>query len=150
MQNQGWKSIKDTLGEEPSQEVSLEDHCKFRYLFNYRGVAASFRFKHLFLCNSLVFHVGHEWLEYFYSSLKPWIHYVPVNSRASEAELEELIGFFQNNPDLAQEIAQNGRDIITERLEMSDIECYWENLMRRYTSLLTFRPKRNDDYIQIK
>ena len=45
-------------GEDPSPEVSLEDHCKFKYLFNFRGVAASFRLKHLFMCKSLVLHVG--------------------------------------------------------------------------------------------
>ena len=50
----------------------------FRYLFNFRGVAASFRLKHLFLCESLVFHVGDEWLEFFYPGLKPWVHYIPV------------------------------------------------------------------------
>ena len=49
-----------------------------RYLFNFRGVAASFRFKHLFLCSSLVFHVGEEWLEFFYPAMKPWVHYIPV------------------------------------------------------------------------
>ena len=48
--NQAWKSVKDTLGQEPAEEISLEEHCNFKYLFNYRGVAASFRFKHLFLC----------------------------------------------------------------------------------------------------
>ena len=48
--NQAWKSAKDTLGMQPAPEVSLESHCQYRYLFNYRGVAASFRFKHLFLC----------------------------------------------------------------------------------------------------
>ena len=42
----------------PAPEVSLESHCRFRFLLNYRGVAASFRFKHLFLCGSLVIHVG--------------------------------------------------------------------------------------------
>ena len=52
--NQAWKSKKDTLGLDPAPEVSLEDHCQFKYLFNFRGVAASFRFKHLFLCGSLV------------------------------------------------------------------------------------------------
>ena len=54
--------------------------CFFRYLFNFRGVAASFRFKHLFLCKSLVFHVGDEWLEFFYRALKPWVHYIPVDT----------------------------------------------------------------------
>ena len=48
--NQAWRSVKDTLGLEPALEVSLESHCQYKFLFNYRGVAASFRFKHLFLC----------------------------------------------------------------------------------------------------
>ena len=37
--------------------MPLEEHCRYRYLLNARGVAASFRYKHLFLCNSLVFNV---------------------------------------------------------------------------------------------
>jgi len=56
--NQSWKSNSDTLNEDPADEVSLEDHCKYKMLVNFRGVAASFRFKHLFLCNSAVIHVG--------------------------------------------------------------------------------------------
>ena len=52
--------------------------CSYRYLFNFRGVAASFRFKHLFLCDSVVFHVGEDWLEFFYPAMKPWVHYIPV------------------------------------------------------------------------
>ena len=57
----------------------------FRYLFNFRGVAASFRYKHLFLCDSLVFHVGHEWKEFFYAALQPWVHYIPVPTDLSNA-----------------------------------------------------------------
>lgn len=56
-----------------------------RYLFNFRGVAASFRFKHLFLCRSLVFHVGEEWMEFFYPAMKPWVHYIPM-----EVEMYDL------------------------------------------------------------
>ena len=56
-----------------------------RYLFNFRGVAASFRFKHLFLCDSLVFHVGDEWNEFFYAAMKPWVHYIPVPTDLSNA-----------------------------------------------------------------
>jgi protein glucosyltransferase len=67
--------------------VSLEDHCKYRYLFNFRGVAASFRLKHLFLCRSLVFHVGDEWLEFFYPALHPWVHYIPVKSSATKEDI---------------------------------------------------------------
>lgn len=55
-----------------------------RYLFNFRGVAASFRLKHLFLCSSLVFHVGSEWLEFFYPAMKPWVHYIPIKQDLSD------------------------------------------------------------------
>ncbi|CAB4062655.1 RUMI [Lepeophtheirus salmonis] len=108
--NQGWKSEKDTLGAPPAKEVALENHCKYKYLFNFRGVAASFRFKHLFLCESLVFHVGDEWTEFFYSELKPWVHYVPVSSKASIEEIKELIDFFNDNKEIAEIIAESGHD----------------------------------------
>ena len=57
-----------------------------RYLFNFRGVAASFRYKHLFLCESLVFHVGEDWLEFFYPAIKPWVHYIPVKQNLSNVK----------------------------------------------------------------
>ena len=48
-------------------------------------MAASFRFKHLFLCDSVVFHVGDEWKEFFYPAMKPWVHYIPVPTDLSNA-----------------------------------------------------------------
>jgi len=73
-------------------------------LFNFRGVAASFRFKHLFLCNSLVFHVGDEWLEFFYSELKPWVHYIPVEQNLKN--VKELIEFAIENDKIVNAIAK--------------------------------------------
>lgn len=71
-----------------SRHIVSSIFCSFfpRYLFNFRGVAASFRFKHLFLCGSLVFHVGDEWLEFFYPQLKPWVHYIPVKTDLSNVQ----------------------------------------------------------------
>lgn len=71
----------------PASEVPLEDHCQYKYLFNYRGVAASFRFKHLFLCGSLVFHSDDKWIEFFYLKMKPWVHYIPIKIGASKNEI---------------------------------------------------------------
>lgn len=79
--------LQDTLYAPPASEVPLEEHCQYKYLFNFRGVAASFRFKHLFLCGSLVFHVGNEWIEFFYPRMKPWVHYIPVKKGASKEEI---------------------------------------------------------------
>ena len=41
--NQAHQTKEDFLGLEPSPEITLEEHCQYRFLFNFRGVAASFR-----------------------------------------------------------------------------------------------------------
>ncbi|KAG8004597.1 Protein O-glucosyltransferase 1 [Nibea albiflora] len=126
--NQAWKSEKDTLGRPPAKEIPLVDHCKYKYLFNFRGVAASFRLKHLFLCGSLVFHVGDEWQEFFYPQLKPWVHYIPVKQDLSDLR---------------------GKEFILNHLRMQDVSCYWERLLTEFSHLLTYKPKRKSDYSQI-
>ncbi|XP_034951396.1 O-glucosyltransferase rumi homolog [Chelonus insularis] len=148
--NQAWKSDADTLYQPPAPEVSLEEHCKFKYLFNYRGVAASFRHKHLFLCNSLVFHVGDEWMEFYYFSMKPWIHYIPVSKDASQEDLENLIKFAEDNEEIAKKIAQRGRDFIWDKLKMADINCYWKHLLNSYSKLLKYEPVLRDNLKIIK
>ncbi|XP_060692534.1 protein O-glucosyltransferase 1 isoform X3 [Hemiscyllium ocellatum] len=145
--NQAWKSEKDTLGRPPAKEIPLVDHCKYKYLFNFRGVAASFRFKHLFLCGSLVFHVGDEWLEFFYPQLKPWVHYIPVNQDLSN--VRELLQFVQENDDIAREIAERGHQFILEHLKMEDVSCYWKQLLMKYSKLLLYKPKKQKKYNQI-
>uniref|UniRef100_A0A8C9LDU4 Protein O-glucosyltransferase 1 n=1 Tax=Pavo cristatus TaxID=9049 RepID=A0A8C9LDU4_PAVCR len=145
--NQAWKSEKDTLGKPPAKEIPLVDHCKYKYLFNFRGVAASFRLKHLFLCGSLVFHVGEEWLEFFYQQLKPWVHYIPVKSDLSD--VRELLQFAKENDNVAQEIAERGRQFITEHLQMEDVSCYWEHLLSEYSQTLTYKVKRRKNYSEI-
>ncbi|KAJ8352484.1 hypothetical protein SKAU_G00239600 [Synaphobranchus kaupii] len=163
--NQAWKSekatsspspalllhlypyLQDTLGKPPAKEIPLVDHCKYKYLFNFRGVAASFRFKHLFLCGSLVFHVGEEWLEFFYPQLRPWVHYIPVKQDLSD--LRELLQFVKENDGIAQEVARRGQDFILEHLRMEDVSCYWEKLLTDFSHLLKYRPKRRPSYSQI-
>jgi len=141
--NQAWKSDKDTLGLPPAEEVPLEDHCRFKYLFNYRGVAASFRFKHLFLCHSLVFHVGNEWLEFFYPALRPWIHYVPVPTHADQNHLLSLVEFAAANDEKMRKIAARGAAFIENNLKFEDIYCYWSKLLADYTALLRFKVERD-------
>ncbi|XP_030104950.1 protein O-glucosyltransferase 1 isoform X2 [Mus musculus] len=140
-------AIWDTLGKPAAKDVHLIDHCKYRYLFNFRGVAASFRFKHLFLCGSLVFHVGDEWVEFFYPQLKPWVHYIPVKTDLSN--VQELLQFVKANDDIAQEIAKRGSQFIINHLQMDDITCYWENLLTDYSKFLSYNVTRRKDYYQI-
>ncbi|XP_046840772.1 protein O-glucosyltransferase 1-like [Xenia sp. Carnegie-2017] len=146
--NQAWKSDKDTLNAPAAKEISLEDHCVYKYLFNFRGVAASFRFKHLFLCGSLVFHVGDEWLEFFYPALKPWVHYIPVKSDLSDAR--DLIEFARANDDVAHEIAKRGKKFIWNHLRMEDVSAYWKRLLKKYAELTRWKPELKKEFKKIK
>lgn len=139
--NQAWKSEADTLNVPPAEEVSFEEHCKYKYLFNYRGVAASFRFKHLFLCKSLVFHVGNEWVEFFYPAMKPWIHYVPLDKHATKEDIKELLHFFMHHDDIAEKIATRGYEFVQMNLKMKHVMQYWEMLLNKYATLLKYKPK---------
>ncbi|KAL6115493.1 poglut1 [Pungitius sinensis] len=145
--NQAWKSERDTLGSPPAKEIPLVDHCKYKYLFNFRGVAASFRLKHLFLCGSLVFHVGDEWQEFFYPQLQPWVHYIPVKQDLSD--VRELLQFVQENDAVALEIATRGKEFIVDHLRMQDVSCYWERLLIEFGHLLAYKPRRRENYNQI-
>ncbi|KAM8903346.1 protein O-glucosyltransferase 1 [Spinachia spinachia] len=145
--NQAWKSERDTLGSPAAKEIPLIDHCKYKYLFNFRGVAASFRLKHLFLCGSLVFHVGDEWQEFFYPQLQPWVHYIPVKQDLSD--VRELLQFVQENDAVARDIATRGKEFIVDHLRMRDVSCYWERLLAEFGRLLAYKPKRKENYNQI-
>lgn len=142
--------MQDTLHAPPAKEVSLEDHCQYKYLFNYRGVAASFRFKHLFLCKSLVFHVGDEWLEFFYPSMKPWVHYVPVSANADQDDIRNMIEFFQKHDSLGRDIADRGYEHIWNNLRISDVKCYWKKLLKGYSKLLKYDVVKDEELIEIK
>ncbi|XP_064400305.1 protein O-glucosyltransferase 1-like isoform X2 [Halichondria panicea] len=147
--NQAWKSDKDTLGYPPAEIMSLEEHCQYKYLFNFRGVAASFRFRHLFLCGSLVLHVGEEWVEFFYPNLKPWVHYVPVKQDLSN--LRVVLAFARKNDKAAQQIASRGYEFIWAHLKMEDVRCYWKQLLTRYSQLMSWKiePGINTNMISI-
>ncbi|KAM5127064.1 protein O-glucosyltransferase 1 [Mantella aurantiaca] len=145
--NQAWRSDKDTLGRAPAKEVPLVDHCAFKYLYNFRGVAASFRLKFLFLCGSLVFHVGDAWQEFFYQRLEPWVHYIPVTQDLTD--LRELLQFVEENDETAKEISQRGEQFITQHLRMEDVSQYWRSLLTQYSALLTYRIRRRKDYREV-
>ena len=43
-----------------------------------------------------------------------------------------------------------GRAFIWDHLDMKDIECYWEKLLKRYAKLMNWKPKRKRNMMQIK
>ncbi|PAA89809.1 hypothetical protein BOX15_Mlig032342g3, partial [Macrostomum lignano] len=144
--NQAYKSAADTLNLEPAPYVSLPEHCKYRYLINMRGVAASFRLRHILLCGSAVLHAvdkNSNWREFFYPAMRPWIHYVPLLPNLRDAE-DKLL-FLRANPDWAKRLAAEGAHFIDKHLRDSDVACYWLRLLRRFSRLLSYDATLRDN-----
>lgn len=112
--NQAYKSEKDILyAKQPAATVHLHDHCQYKYLFNFKGVAASFRHKHLFMCNSLVFNMRpenekDEYLEFYYQAMYANYHYVPITSGKNAESMDPRHGRQRATNPLELQIEQQG------------------------------------------
>ncbi|GFR48600.1 hypothetical protein Agub_g10504 [Astrephomene gubernaculifera] len=77
------------------QWVSLPEHSRYRWLLHLEGLTASSRLSQLMLVNSVVVLQRQPFVEYFYRSLKPHVHYVPFWNATDEwfmADIYDVIG----------------------------------------------------------
>lgn len=130
--------VTKTLGLTPAETVSPRDHCAYRYLLNFDGVAASFRLKNVLACGGLVFYVDPQWVEFFYAKLVPGEHYLPLSLDVDEAA--RTVESLRADDARARRIAKNGRDFIDKHLTLEHVRRYWLDLLRDYASLQTFKP----------
>ncbi|XP_031773248.1 O-glucosyltransferase rumi homolog isoform X2 [Apis florea] len=121
--NQAWKSNEDTLYAPPASEVPLEAH---------------------------LFHVGDEWIEFYYNAMIPWIHYIPVSKDANQTVLEEIIQFAIDNDEISKKIANRGRDFIWNNLKISDVIQFWKKLLKKYSKLLRYKITLDKNLMKIE
>lgn len=139
--------VTKVLGLTPAETVSPRDHCAFRYLLNFDGVAASFRLKNVLACGGLVFYVEPRWVEFFYSKLVPGEHYVPLSLDVEEAA--RTVDDLRADDARARRIARNGRDFIEKHLTLAHVRRYWLDLLQDYASLQRFEPRPDPGLVLI-
>ncbi len=140
--------VTNVLKLAPAEPVSPRDHCAYRYLLNFDGVAASFRLKNLLACGGLVFYVEPRWVEFFYSKLVPGEHYIPLSLDAAEAA--RVVETLKADDPRGQRIARNGRDFIGKHLTLEHVRRYWLDLLEEYASLQRFQPQRDPSLVLIQ
>lgn len=140
--------IDDTLRLPPAEETTFEEHCPHKYLVNFDGYSASFRFRHLFLCKSLVFHVSHGSSEFFYRAMRPWVHYIPVPSHLDD--IRGLIDFCKKEDTVVKRIAERGQKFVESNLKMEDITNYWLAILLRYVDLVNWTPQLDQRLMEVK
>jgi hypothetical protein len=116
--------------------ISLEDHNKYKYVAWLDGNGpCSGRSEKLVSGNSLLFKQESEYIEFYYSGLKPQKHYMSIKSDMSD--LGSQLAWARSHDDEAQKMASQMHEF-SHQLSSESIACYLEGLLERYASLLTY------------
>lgn len=84
---------------------------------------------------SLVFKPESKYYEHFYMDLKPFVHYVPVESDLSD--LVEKIKWAQQNDEKAKEIAKNGQQFANEQISPLQVYCYHAHVLNEFSKIIS-------------
>lgn len=95
------------------------------------------------LGNSLVLKQDSPYYEYFYSHMKPGVHYVPV--KRSLSDLMEKIRWAKDNDAEAQEIAKAGQAMARELLQPTRLYCYYYKVLQTYSQRQSGQPTQHPD-----
>jgi hypothetical protein len=123
------KEIIESLG--ISRPLSWEEEMTYRHvlLLDGNGAAASRSLK-AFTGGFTVLKQETDFLEFFYSALRPWKHYVPLAKDLSD--LEERLRWVQGHPEEAEAIANNAATFSARYINDFATTCYLAELVRRY------------------
>ena len=121
--------------------VSLEDHTKYRVLFDARPNGYSGRLPFLLATKRPVIiqkRTNEQW--YFYDgTFKPWIHYIPCEENLSD--LEKTINWTFDNPEEAEKIGQNGYNYVIKYLTH-------DKIIEKFNNILSTKiTKKNSDQL---
>ena len=104
--------------------VSLVDHTKYKYLIDIQGIGYSGRTKMLMFSGRPLFLVDRPWKEYWYESVVPFEHYIPVKQDLSD--LVEKLDWAESHPTEVAHIAENAQQFAMSHLRREDALGYFQ------------------------
>lgn len=110
--------------------VTPQDQLNYRYLLAIDGEAAPASLPWQLFSGSTLLKSDSTVSEWFYSALKPDVHYVPFNPNRSE--LKDKILWLRENDDQAREIAMNAQAFAEEWLTDENAFLYMYKLLQAY------------------
>ncbi|KAG2497132.1 hypothetical protein HYH03_004723 [Edaphochlamys debaryana] len=127
--------------------VPMAEHAKYKYLLHLEGITYSSRLNQLMLTNSLVLLQRQPFVEYFYRSLRPGVHYVPfwnVTPNATAGRLDDIYDVIDDlrrrdhaDPRDLQRIIAAAQDFAHKFTTGSGRARYLREALTRYKSLFS-------------
>ena len=125
-------NLKKSLKTELAQYVNIPDHSRWKYLLSTDGFTASCRFGKLLQTNSIVLKEESNWIEYYYRSVKPGVHYVSFNR---DQVLDVLTDLEVMEEKSLMEITGAAREFGYKNLGTFSKSLYFSRAMELYNDL---------------
>jgi hypothetical protein len=124
--------------------VPIEDHAKWKFLVSADGCVAQTRLAKVLLANSVVLKEDSPWIEYYYRSLRPWVHYAPFRHRANsvagqegaaDGEVRGAVARLKADDAAAARVAAAGQRFAYRHLGQFSRLLYFRRLLVEYNAL---------------
>ncbi|NBO24551.1 MAG: hypothetical protein EBU93_04895, partial [Chlamydiae bacterium] len=127
------------IGENSPGYLSLVDLVKtYSFLIDIGGNGWSGRLKFLLFSKRPLLLVDRVYIEYFYSDLQPYVHYIPVKSDLSD--LIDQTKWIYDHPEKAEEIANHAFDFAMENFVL---DKFLRRVYHVYNHIVTLTKKKN-------
>jgi hypothetical protein len=132
--------LKSTIGGLPrSRIVSRSEFARYKFLFHMPGSTQGSYSRNMQVAlgvGSVVLKWDNPFYEFFYGTLLPWRHYVPVNASTAVPVVEYLA----SHDEQARAIASATAAWYDRNLRGRNIRDYWVQLLSAYARLQRFTP----------
>ncbi|KAF8056254.1 hypothetical protein HT031_006442 [Scenedesmus sp. PABB004] len=115
--------------------VSMDDLPKYKWLLNLDGHVAAYRLAQLLATNSLVFKQQSSQVEFYYRSLRPFHHFVPI-FKTSEHDLLPRLAWAAQHEALARRIVANANAFALTFTTRRARVTYWAYVLHAYRRLV--------------
>ena len=135
------KKILNMLFGKGPKNANEEEHLKYKYLISVDGNAATgTRVPWIMLSNSVLMKQNSNNIEWFYSALKPYTNYIPINERLTN--LFEQIEWMKNHDQELQQISFNAHNFVKNNLMPEAIDAHMVIILNEYSKIQLETPKR--------
>merc|ERR1719416_253412 len=111
-----------------------------RYVFHVGNNGYADRSWRMFALGCVVLMVENGWQEWYFSLLKPWVHFIPIKEDSSD--VCEKLQWARAHPAEAEAIAARGRAFIETCFDVNLVNLYVAELMRQLGELWALGQER--------
>ena len=126
--------VFDILFGHDQHRVKETDHLRYKYLASIDGATCAWkRVPWIMLSNSVLLKQETNKIEWFYSAIKPYVHYVPMNERLTD--IFQKLKWMQENDKVVERISKNAQDFVKNNLMPDDIDAHTVIILNEYHKL---------------